>query len=127
MCDAVTGPHARSAGSNVLHDSSVLHSCAGMLCFCSGPLCVCLCVCPPSVMLLAVGNGLPLLAAGGSAGVVALWNLEQGCLHHVVRDAHDAALLGLHFFAGEPRLMSAGADNSIKQWVSRLRRRGCCA
>lgn len=50
--------------------------------------------------------------------MVALWNLEQRCLHHVVRDAHDAPLLGLHFFAGEPRLMSSGADNSIKQWVS---------
>jgi U3 small nucleolar RNA-associated protein 21 len=68
----------------------------------------------------ATGNGLPLLAAGGSAGVVALWNLEQRCLHHVVRDAHDAALTGLHFFAGEPRLLSAGADNSVKQWVSEL-------
>jgi U3 small nucleolar RNA-associated protein 21 len=68
-----------------------------------------------------------LLAAGGSAGVVALWNLEQRCLHHVVRDAHDAPLLGLHFFAGEPRLMSSGADNSIKQWVSHtdLGHNGC--
>ena len=23
----------------------------------------------------------------------------------------------LHFFAGEPRLMSAGADNALKQWL----------
>jgi U3 small nucleolar RNA-associated protein 21 len=49
---------------------------------------------------------------------VALWNLEQRCLHHVLHDAHDAPLLALHFFAGEPRLMSSGADNSLKQWVS---------
>ncbi|KAF6265106.1 WD40 repeat-like protein [Scenedesmus sp. NREL 46B-D3] len=61
--------------------------------------------------------GLPLLAAGGSAGIVALWNLEGRCLHHVVRDAHDRPLLGLHFFAGEPLLMSSAGDNSIKQWV----------
>jgi WD40 repeat protein len=66
----------------------------------------------------AAGQGLPLLAAGGSAGVVALWNLEGRCLHHVIRDAHDRPLLGLHFFAGEPLLMSSAGDNSIKQWVS---------
>jgi hypothetical protein len=74
----------------------------------------------PAVTSLAfrTGAGLPLLAVGGSAGVVALWNLEQRCLHHVLRDAHDGALTALHFFAGEPRLMSAAADNSVKQWVS---------
>lgn len=113
-----------ACGALLRHMTALLHSCADMLCFCSGPLCVSLCV--SALCDAAVGNGLPLLAAGGSAGVVALWNLEQRCLHHVVRDAHDSALTGLHFFAGEPRLMSAGADNSIKQWVSR-RRRACCA
>jgi U3 small nucleolar RNA-associated protein 21 len=35
----------------------------------------------------------------------------------VLRDAHDATLTSLHFFAGEPRLMSAAADNSVKQWL----------
>ena len=25
--------------------------------------------------------------------------------------------VALHFFAGEPRLMSAGADNALKQWL----------
>jgi U3 small nucleolar RNA-associated protein 21 len=71
-----------------------------------------------SSTLCAAGQGLPLLAAGGSAGVVALWSLEGRCLHHVIRDAHDRPLLGLHFFAGEPLLMSSAGDNSIKQWVS---------
>jgi U3 small nucleolar RNA-associated protein 21 len=64
------------------------------------------------------GPGLPLLAAGGAAGIVALWNLEGRCLHALLRDAHDRALLSLHFFPGEPRLMSSAADNSVKQWVS---------
>lgn len=68
---------------------------------------------------VSAGSGLPLLAAGGAGGVIALWNLEQRCLHHVIRDAHDKPLLSLHFFAGEPLLMSAAGDNSIKQWVSR--------
>lgn len=67
--------------------------------------------------LICAGNGLPLMAAGGTSGVVTVWNLEQKKLHTIVRDAHDAPLLSLHFFAGEPRLMSAAADNSIKQWL----------
>jgi hypothetical protein len=38
-------------------------------------------------------------------------------LQTVLRDAHDAPLTSLHFIAGEPRLMSAAADNSVKQWL----------
>jgi hypothetical protein len=73
-----------------------------------------------AVAAVAAGAGLPLMAAGGSAGIIALWNLEGRCLHHVLRDAHDASLLSLHFFSGEPLLMSSAGDNSIKQWVSLL-------
>ena len=104
------------------------------------------------------GGGAPLMAAGGGAGVITVWNLEQRRLHTLIRDAHDAPLSSLHFFpgawtraqvagrcwllsllrcllagtarppargltcppapyAGEPLLMSAGRDNSLKQWV----------
>ena len=63
------------------------------------------------------GAGVPLMAAGGAAGAVTVWNLEEHRLQTVLRDAHDAPLLSLHFFAGEPLLMSSAADNSIKQWV----------
>jgi U3 small nucleolar RNA-associated protein 21 len=57
------------------------------------------------------------MAAGGGAGVITIWDLEKHKLHAIVRDAHDAPVTALHFFAGEPRLMSAGADNALKQWV----------
>ena len=63
------------------------------------------------------GTGVPLMAAGGTAGVITLWNLEEKRLQTIIRDAHDAPLLSLHFFAGEPRLMSSAADNSVKQWL----------
>lgn len=46
------------------------------------------------------GAGVPLMAAGGGAGVVTVWNLEQRRLHTMVRDAHDAPLVSLHFFPG---------------------------
>jgi len=63
------------------------------------------------------GVGAPLMAAGGGAGAVTVWDLEARRLATVVRDAHDAPLTGLHFFAGEPRLLSGGADNALKQWL----------
>ncbi|MEW5318032.1 MAG: hypothetical protein WDW38_009286 [Sanguina aurantia] len=63
------------------------------------------------------GPGLSLMAAGGGCGVVTIWELGQKKLHTVLRDAHDGRLLGLHWFTGEPRLMSSAADNSLKQWL----------
>lgn len=74
-------------------------------------------VCSPRVFAHPAGPGLPLLAAGGGAGVVTLWNLSERRLHTVIKDAHDGTLLSLHFFPGEPLLMSAGCDNAIRQWV----------
>ena len=71
---------------------------------------------------LSAGAGVPLMAAGGGAGAITVWNLETRRLQTVVRDAHDAPLLSLHFFPGEPRLMSSAGDNSLKQvrsWPTR--------
>ena len=34
-----------------------------------------------------------------------------------VQDAHDGSLTSLYFFPGEPLLMSAAADNSLKHWL----------
>ena len=66
---------------------------------------------------MQAGAGVPLMAAGGGAGVITVWDLEKRRLHTIIRDAHDAPITALHFFPGEPRLMSAGADNALKQWV----------
>jgi hypothetical protein len=52
------------------------------------------------------------------AGVITVWDLEQRRLHTVIKDAHDAPVVSLHFFAGEPLLMSAGGCGCL--W----RRRG---
>ncbi len=68
-----------------------------------------------SCSAVGAGVGVPLMAAGGGAGAITVWNLETRRLHTVVRDAHDAPLLSLHFFPGEPRLMSSAGDNSLKQ------------
>jgi U3 small nucleolar RNA-associated protein 21 len=70
-----------------------------------------------TALAFRTGPGLPLMAAGGGPGTVSLWNLAERRLHALVADAHDGPLLALHFFAGEPLLMSAGGDNAIKQWA----------
>ncbi|KAG6741133.1 hypothetical protein POTOM_056621 [Populus tomentosa] len=62
-------------------------------------------------------DGQPLLASGGSSGVISFWNLEKRKLQSVVREAHDSSIISLHFLANEPVLMSSSADNSIKMWV----------
>ncbi|KAK7286622.1 hypothetical protein RJT34_21751 [Clitoria ternatea] len=62
-------------------------------------------------------NGQPLLASGGSSGVISIWNLEKRKLQSVVREAHDSVITSLHFFANEPVLMSSSVDNSIKMWI----------
>ena len=38
---------------------------------------------------------MPLMAAGGGAGVITVWNLEERRLATVIRDAHDAPLVPL--------------------------------
>uniref|UniRef100_A0A1D1ZKQ4 WD repeat-containing protein 36 n=1 Tax=Anthurium amnicola TaxID=1678845 RepID=A0A1D1ZKQ4_9ARAE len=62
-------------------------------------------------------DGEPLLASGGSSGVISIWNLEKKRLHSVIKEAHDGSIISLHFFANEPVLMSSAADNSIKMWI----------
>ncbi|XP_068326063.1 U3 small nucleolar RNA-associated protein 21 homolog [Pyrus communis] len=62
-------------------------------------------------------DGQPLLASGGSSGVISIWNLEKRRLQSVIRDAHDGSVLSLHFLVNEPVLMSSSSDNSIKMWI----------
>ncbi|KAL4383697.1 hypothetical protein GQ457_15G029390 [Hibiscus cannabinus] len=71
-----------------------------------------------TVTALSFGtDGQPLLASGGSAGVISIWNLEKKRLQSVIREAHESSIISLHFFANEPVLMSSSADNSIKMWI----------
>ncbi|XLR48429.1 hypothetical protein S83_033089, partial [Arachis hypogaea] len=65
-------------------------------------------------------DGKPLLASGGSLGVISVWNLEKKRLQSVVREAHDSVITSIHFFANEPVLMSSSADNSIKNNLHEL-------
>ena len=63
--------------------------------------------------------GKPLLAVGGSQGVIVLWDLEKRKVQTLIRDAHSdlGGVTSVHFFAGESILMSTGMDNAIKFWI----------
>lgn len=87
-----------------------------------------LCRCVPA------GAGVPLMAAGGGAGVVTVWDLEQQKLATVIRDAHDAPIVQLHFFPGELPLCCAGLRWAYSCGPARqmsggvaVRRDGCAA
>ncbi|XP_027113834.1 U3 small nucleolar RNA-associated protein 21 homolog isoform X1 [Coffea arabica] len=62
-------------------------------------------------------DGQPLLASGGSSGVISIWNLEKRRLQSIIREAHDCSITSLYFFANEPVLMSSSMDNSLKMWI----------
>ncbi|CAA7054164.1 unnamed protein product [Microthlaspi erraticum] len=64
-----------------------------------------------------ITDGRPLLASGGSSGVISIWNLKKKCLKSVIRDAHDKSIISLNFLANEPVLISSSADNSVKMWI----------
>eukprot|EP00963_Diacronema_lutheri_P001243 scaffold80_cov325-Pavlova_lutheri.AAC.33 len=72
---------------------------------------------PVQAISFRTGVGIPLMASGGALGVITVWDLEKKTLHTVMKDAHEGGVSQLHFFVGEPVLMSAGVDNSIKQWI----------
>ena len=71
-----------------------------------------------SLAFSTAGAGAPpLLAVGGARGSIGVWSLEDRTLAGALPRAHAAPVAGLHFFVGEPRLQSAGADNALKQWL----------
>ena len=71
------------------------------------------------VASLAFGTvaGRPVLACGGARGSVTLWDLNGARIASVLPDAHDGPVRTVHFLAGEPVLVSAGADNAVKEWI----------
>ena len=61
-------------------------------------------------------DGEPVLVSAGG-GHVALWDLEERKLRAQIRSAHssDGAMAGARCLPGEPLLVTAGEDNTLKQ------------
>ncbi len=62
-------------------------------------------------------DGFQIMASANSTGDIAMWDLEKGKVLHVLRSAHTANIPSIHFLNGQPLLLSAGVDNSIKEWI----------
>ena len=61
----------------------------------------------------------PLLAVGGAAGCLSVWDMEHTRLAGVLPHAHapGSPVTTAHWFAGEPRLLTGGGDNALRQWL----------
>ena len=60
-------------------------------------------------------DGTPILASSSSTGSIATWDLSKGGrIIHVHRGAHEQAVSGLEWIAGQPLLISTSGDNSVK-------------
>ncbi|KAG8996931.1 hypothetical protein FRB93_000601 [Tulasnella sp. JGI-2019a] len=63
-------------------------------------------------------DGESTLATASSSGHIAIWDLNKnGRLLHLVRGAHDGAIVSVQWVPGQAILISAGEDNSLKQWL----------
>ncbi|KAI8379183.1 Utp21 specific WD40 associated putative domain-containing protein [Radiomyces spectabilis] len=57
-----------------------------------------------------------VMATASMHGDVALWDLQNRRLLHIMRGAHDGLISSIAFLSGQPVLVTAGADNAVKQW-----------
>ena len=54
------------------------------------------------------------MVSGSTIGHIAVWDLEDKCLHSEIVDAHSGPVNGLRCLPNEPLLITSSADNSIK-------------
>ena len=62
-------------------------------------------------------DGVDVLASASASGQICIWDLEAKQLRSIIRQAHSSRVVSIKFFAGEPILLSSGADNALKMWI----------
>ncbi|KAA1120251.1 hypothetical protein PGT21_037312 [Puccinia graminis f. sp. tritici] len=59
-----------------------------------------------------------VMVTSSSQGHLVIWNLnEGGRLLHIIREAHDSGISNVYFLPGQPVVVTASGDNSIKLWL----------
>lgn len=58
-----------------------------------------------------------IMATASTDGDIALWDLDKRKLVHTMQGAHHGAIPKIQFLNNQPILITAGADNSVKQWI----------
>uniref|UniRef100_A0A7S0D1C2 Small-subunit processome Utp21 domain-containing protein n=1 Tax=Amorphochlora amoebiformis TaxID=1561963 RepID=A0A7S0D1C2_9EUKA len=59
----------------------------------------------------------PTLISASSEGQIAVWDIKERQLAYILEEAHDGAIISATFVPGEPILITAGVDNSLKVWI----------
>ncbi|VDM58338.1 unnamed protein product [Angiostrongylus costaricensis] len=62
-------------------------------------------------------DGKPYMTTADVGGDIVVWDLEKRQLMGKVVNVHHAAVTKLYFMLGEPIMVSASADNSLRTWV----------
>ncbi|KAE9416684.1 hypothetical protein Angca_009941 [Angiostrongylus cantonensis] len=62
-------------------------------------------------------DGKPYMTSADVGGDIVVWDLEKRQLIGKVVNVHHAAVTKLYFMLGEPIMVSASADNSLRTWV----------
>ncbi|KAI9298081.1 WD40 repeat-like protein [Neoconidiobolus thromboides FSU 785] len=57
------------------------------------------------------------MATSSMDGDIAIWDLEEKRLFHVMKYAHNGNIPSIQFMNGQPLLISSGSDNTLKQWL----------
>ncbi|KAI9011082.1 WD40-repeat-containing domain protein [Gaertneriomyces semiglobifer] len=58
-----------------------------------------------------------MMVTANVAGDLSIWDLDKRHIIHVMRGIHSGAIHTAVFYAGQGVLLTAGADNTIKQWI----------
>ncbi|KIH51787.1 WD domain, G-beta repeat protein [Ancylostoma duodenale] len=67
--------------------------------------------------LLLRNDDKPFMTTADIGGDIVVWNLEKRQLVGKISNVHHAAVTELYFMPGEPVMVSASADNSLRTWV----------
>lgn len=62
-------------------------------------------------------DGFPFLLSGSVQGQLAVWDLNKKALVDTISEVHQGGVTAMQFLAGEPLLVTSGADNSLKMWI----------
>ncbi|ORX58325.1 WD40 repeat-like protein [Hesseltinella vesiculosa] len=62
-------------------------------------------------------DGEHVMATANMHGDVALWDLENRRLLHIMKGAHDGLVSSLCFLHNQPILVTAASDNAVKLWM----------
>nr|CDP94484.1 Bm13865, isoform b [Brugia malayi] len=63
-------------------------------------------------------DGEETMTTASENGTLAIWDLNKRSLLGQLPDAHCGSITGIYYVSGEPLMISAGVDNTLKTWIN---------